>query len=271
MVTPMIEHAVAEASSLRVRGVSKYFAAVNGAAVGALALDRVSLFVSAGELVSMVGPSGCGKSTLLRLIAGLILPTEGDVLVGDEPITAPSAERGLVFQDPNLFPWLTVRRNIEAGLVARGVLKQERGQVDKFMRLVGLEGFADAFPHHLSGGMAQRVALARAMINHPKVLLLDEPLGALDAFTRMRMQDEVLRLWQARRTTMLLVTHDIDEAIYMSDRIVIMTQRPGRIEQIIPVKMDRPRDRSSPDFLRLRGDILETMHFAGRSLAGNGV
>ena len=134
--------------------------------------------------------------------------------------------------------------------VARGALKQERGQVDEFMRLVGLEGFADAFPHHLSGGMAQRVALARAMINHPKVLLLDEPLGALDAFTRMRMQDEVLRLWQARRPTMLLVTHDIDEAIYMSDRIVIMTPRPGRIEQIIPIKMGRPR-RVNASMLRM--------------------
>jgi ABC-type nitrate/sulfonate/bicarbonate transport system ATPase subunit len=259
-----------EGSSVRVRDVSKYFAAVNGAAVGGLALDKVSLFVPAGELICIVGPSGCGKSTLLRLIAGLMPSTDGELLVGDEPITEPSAERGLVFQDPNLFPWLTVRRNIEAGLVARGVLKQERGQVDKFMRLVGLETFADAFPHHLSGGMAQRVALARAMINHPKVLLLDEPLGALDAFTRMRMQDEVLRLWQSRRTTMLFVTHDIDEAIYMSDRIVIMTPRPGRIEQIIPVKINRPRDRSSEEFLRLRGDILETMHFAGRSLSGNG-
>jgi ABC-type nitrate/sulfonate/bicarbonate transport system ATPase subunit len=260
-----------EGSSLRLRAASKYFAAVNGAAVGGLALDKVSLFVSAGELVCIVGPSGCGKSTLLRLIAGLTVATEGELLVGDEPITSPSAERGLVFQDPNLFPWLTVRRNIEAGLVARGVLKQERGKVDEFIRLVGLETFANAFPHHLSGGMAQRVALARAMINHPKVLLLDEPLGALDAFTRMRMQDEVLRLWQARRPTVLLVTHDIDEAIYMSDRIVIMTPRPGRIEQIILVKMNRPRDRSSPEFLSLRSDILQTMHFAGKSTGGNGV
>jgi ABC-type nitrate/sulfonate/bicarbonate transport system ATPase subunit len=265
------ERTMIEGSSLRIREASKYFAAVNGAAVGGLALDRVSLFVSAGELVCIVGPSGCGKSTLLRLIAGLTVATEGELLVGDEAITGPSAERGLVFQDPNLFPWLTVRRNIEAGLVARGVLKEERGKVDEFMQLVGLETFADAFPHHLSGGMAQRVALARAMINHPKVLLLDEPLGALDAFTRMRMQDEVLRLWQARRPTVLLVTHDIDEAIYMSDRIVIMTPRPGRVEQIIPVKMRRPRDRSSPDFLSLRGDILETMHFAGQSTGANGV
>ena len=270
MVTAELEPVVVdEASSLRVRQVSKYFDAVNGTGVGALALDRVSLMVSAGELVSLVGPSGCGKSTLLRMIAGLTLPTEGELLVGNETITAPNAERGLVFQDPNLFPWLTVRRNIEAGLVARGVLKEQRHKVDEFMRLVGLETFADAFPHHLSGGMAQRVALARAMINHPKVLLLDEPLGALDAFTRMRMQDEVLRIWRTHRTTMLFVTHDIDEAIYMSDRIVIMTPRPGRIEQIIPVEMDRPRDRSSEEFLRLRGDILEIMHFAGRSINGS--
>jgi ABC-type nitrate/sulfonate/bicarbonate transport system ATPase subunit len=267
MVTVASDPSVTEASSLRICGISKYFPAVNGAAVGGLALDKVSLFVSAGELVSIIGPSGCGKSTLLRLIAGLTLATDGELLVGGEPITAPSAERGLVFQDPNLFPWLTVRRNIEAGLLARGVLNEERGKVDEFMRLVGLEAFADAFPHHLSGGMAQRVALARAMINHPKVLLLDEPLGALDAFTRMRMQDEVLRLWRAHGTTMLFVTHDIDEAIYMSDRIVIMTPRPGKIQEIIPVNTDRPRDRGSFDFLQLRGKILETMHFAGRPLA----
>ena len=132
------------------------------------------------------------------------------------------------------------------------------------MRLVGLENFANAYPHHLSGGMAQRVALARALINHPKVLLLDEPLGALDAFTRMRMQDEVLRLWQDRRTTMILVTHDIDEAIYMSDRIVLMTPSPGRIERIIEVKLERPRQRNHPDFLRLRGEILELLHFTGK-------
>jgi ABC-type nitrate/sulfonate/bicarbonate transport system ATPase subunit len=184
-------------------------------------------------------------------------------LIGSEAIRRPSAERGLVFQDPNLFPWLTVRRNIEVGLVARGLLQEKKTEVDEFMRLVELEAFANAFPHHLSGGMAQRVALARALINHPKVLLLDEPLGALDAFTRMRMQDEVLRLWSARRSTTLLVTHDIDEAIYMSDRIIIMTPRPGRIDQIIPVESDRPRHRSNPDFLQLRGEILDLLHFAG--------
>lgn len=259
-------------SSLRVSEVSKSFPVADDPVARRLALDSISLSLAAGELVSLVGPSGCGKSTLLRLIAGLDAPDSGELLVGSEPITEPSAERGLVFQDPNLFPWLTVRRNIEAGLVARGVLREQRHEVEEFMRLVGLETFADAYPHHLSGGMAQRVALARALINHPKVLLLDEPLGALDAFTRMRMQDEVMRLWLARRTTMLLVTHDIDEAIYMSDRIVIMTQRPGRIERTISIALDRPRDRSSAGFLHQRGEILELLHFAGNAVAiGDGL
>ena len=268
MVTP--RNSEAEGRTVHVVGVSKSFPRIDDPESVTDALQETNLTVEAGEFVSLIGPSGCGKSTLLRLIAGLETPSTGELLVENESIEGPNAERGLVFQDPNLFPWLTVRRNIEAGLVARGVLHEKRAEVDEFMRLVGLENFEHAYPHHLSGGMAQRVALARAMINHPKVLLLDEPLGALDAFTRMRMQDEVLRLWRAHRTTMLLVTHDIDEAIYMSDRIAIMTPRPGRIEQIISVKMNRPRDRSSPDFLRLRSDILQTMHFAGRSLGGNG-
>src|SRR5947208_4485960 len=245
---------VAAASALRVHEVRKSFAVPDASATSRLAVDGISFSIAAGDLVSLVGPSGCGKSTLLRLIAGLDFPDSGELLVDEEPISGPSAERGLVFQDPNLFPWLTVRRNIEAGLAARGVLQQQRSELKEFMHLVGLEAFADAYPHHLSGGMAQRVALARALINHPKVLLLDSPLGALDAFTRMRMQDEVLRLWQNRRTTMLLVTHDIDEAIYMSDRIIILTQRPGTIEQIIPIALDRPRDRSSSDFLSLRSE-----------------
>jgi len=255
---------ISAASGVRVHEICKSFPVPGALGTTRLALDGISFSIAAGELVSLVGPSGCGKSTLLRLIAGLDLQDSGELLVGKKKIAGPNAERGLVFQDPNLFPWLTVRRNIEVGLVARGVLHEKRNEVDEFMRLVGLEAFANAYPHHLSGGMAQRVALARALINHPKVLLLDEPLGALDAFTRMRMQDEVLRLWENRRTTMLLVTHDIDEAIYMSDRILIMTPAPGRIDREIDIGLPRPRDRTSDSFLRFRSEILEHMHLASK-------
>jgi ABC-type nitrate/sulfonate/bicarbonate transport system ATPase subunit len=254
-----------EGASLDVRNVIKDYPSQDRSSLRRLVLNGVSFSVAAGELISIIGPSACGKSTLLRLIAGLDVPGSGELQVGAEPITTANAERGLVFQDPNLFPWLSVRRNIQAGLVALGVLRERRHEVDEFIRLVGLEGFADLYPHQLSGGMAQRVALARALITHPKILLLDEPLGALDAFTRMQMQDEVLRLWQARLTTMILVTHDIDEAIYMSDRILIMTPRPGRVDRIIPVNSPRPRDRSDAEFLSLRTEILRSLHLAGTS------
>jgi ABC-type nitrate/sulfonate/bicarbonate transport system ATPase subunit len=264
MVSAPTARTTVEGASLSIAGVSKDFPAADNPNLRVPALAGTTINVEAGELVSLIGPSGCGKSTLLRLIAGLDTPSTGELRVGSELIAGPSAERGLVFQDPNLFPWLTVRKNIRSGLIARGVRQEKAEEVDEYMRLVGLEGFASAYPHHLSGGMAQRAALARALINHPKVLLLDEPLGALDAFTRMRMQDEVLRLWQGRGTTMVLVTHDIDEAIYMSDRIAIMSARPGRIERIIKVTLPRPRPRNSPEFLALRGDILEYLHFTGK-------
>jgi sulfonate transport system ATP-binding protein len=269
MVTMSAGTVSTEGSSLCVKDVTKDFPPNDRTNVRTLALNAVSFSVAAAELVSIVGPSGCGKSTLLRLIAGLDFPNSGELRVGAEAITGPSAERGLVFQDPNLFPWLTVRRNIQAGLVALGLLRDKRHEVNEFIRLVGLEGFADVYPHHLSGGMAQRVALARALITHPKILLLDEPWGALDAFTRMRMQDEVLCLWQSRLTTSLLVTHDIDEAIYMSDRILIMTPRPGRVDRTIPVEITRPRDRGSTEFLRLRSEILHLLHFAGNPATEN--
>jgi NitT/TauT family transport system ATP-binding protein/sulfonate transport system ATP-binding protein len=261
LVTPVT--AAGEGSALELCDVHKTFRTVDGTRL--VALSGVTLAVPAGAMVALIGPSGCGKSTLLRLIAGLDAPSAGAITVGSEPIAGPSAEHGLMFQDAALFPWLTVRRNLQAGLVARGVLRQNRHEVEEFLRLVGLNAFADAYPHQLSGGMAQRAALARALVNHPKVLLLDEPLGALDQFTRMRMQDEVLRLWQARGTTMVLVTHDIDEAIYMSDRIALMTPRPGRIECEMDVNLPRPRQRSSPAFLELRATILEMLHLAGAS------
>jgi ABC-type nitrate/sulfonate/bicarbonate transport system ATPase subunit len=251
----------AEGASLELLGLRKSFRAADGSEVQAL--GGFTLSVAPRELVSLVGPSGCGKSTLLRLIVGLDHPTTGELRLGSQGITGPSAERGLMFQDPNLFPWLTVRGNVLSGLVARGVARQRQHEADEYLRLVGLEAFARHYPHQLSGGMAQRVALVRALINHPKVLLLDEPLGALDQFTRMRMQEEVLRLWRDRGTTMLLVTHDIDEAIFMSDRIVLMTPRPGRVERVIEVDLERPRQRSSPRFLSLRAEILERLHLSG--------
>ncbi len=263
MNAPAAPPAHHEGGALDIRSVSKSFRGADGGIV--VALNGVTLTVKPGEMVSLIGPSGCGKSTLLRLIAGLDAPTSGELRVGGEPITEPCATRGLMFQDPNLFPWLTVRGNVQAGLVARGVLRQRRHEVEEFIRLMGLESFAEVYPHQLSGGMAQRAALARALVNHPKVLLLDEPLGALDQFTRMRMQDEVLRVWEDRGTTMVLVTHDIDEAIYMSDRIAIMTHRPGRIERVIEVGLERPRQRTSSGFLQLRAEILEMLHFSGKA------
>jgi ABC-type nitrate/sulfonate/bicarbonate transport system ATPase subunit len=256
------ESSIRTGGNIAVRHVSKTFTATDARLVHAL--DKVSLDINASEFVSLVGPSGCGKSTLLRLIAGLDRPDWGELLLDDAIIEKPDAERGLVFQDPTLYPWLTVQRNIRAGLVARGIHRGKNEEVASLIKLVGLGGFEKSYPHQLSGGMAQRVALARAIINHPKVLLLDEPLGALDAFTRMRMQDEVLRIWETRGTTMVLVTHDIDEAIYMSDRIVIMSSRPGRIETILDVPISRPRQRNNPAFLDLRTQILEMLHFAHR-------
>ena len=263
MVTPPDVSRV-EGTTLSVRGVTKEFVTAAGATV--VALDCVSLDVAAGEMVALVGPSGCGKSTLLRLFAGLDSPTSGELLAGAEAIRGPSAERGLMFQEHSLFPWLTVRKNIQSGLVARGVLREYRHEVDEFMAFTGLSEFAGAYPHQLSGGMAQRAALARALVNRPRVLLLDEPLGALDQFTRMRMQDEILKLWVARGTTMVMVTHDIDEAIYMCDRIAIMTPRPGRIERVIDVKLDRPRHRNDRAFLDLRSELLEALHLTGGAL-----
>lgn len=228
-----------------------------------VALSGINLEIKAGEFVSLIGASGCGKSTLLRLIAGLNRPEEGKLYIDEEEIVKPSYERGLVFQNPMLFPWLNVYYNVAFGLKARKVFKSNRTEVDKFIDLVGLSAFHKSYPHQLSGGMAQRVSLARALVNHPKVLLLDEPLGALDAFTRMNMQDELIRIWQERKTTMIMVTHDVDEAIYLSDRVIVMTPRPAKIESCIEVNISRPRDRSNPEFLNLRTKILKILDFAG--------
>jgi ABC-type nitrate/sulfonate/bicarbonate transport system ATPase subunit len=243
-------------------GLRKTFQQENAPEV--VALEHVDLTIRSGEFVSLIGPSGCGKSTFLRLVAGLAQATAGTLTLDAQPIDQPGYERGLVFQDPTLFPWMTIYENVAFGLRVRGLYGQHSREVLEYIELVGLKGFEKAYPHHLSGGMAQRASLARTLVNHPKVVLLDEPLGALDAFTRMGMQDEILKIWRQRGTTMVMVTHDVDEAIYMSDRIIVMSPRPARIEKVIEVDIGRPRSRDLPDFLRLRSSILQTLHFAGQ-------
>jgi NitT/TauT family transport system ATP-binding protein/sulfonate transport system ATP-binding protein len=226
------------------------------------ALRNVSLSVRRGEFISIIGSSGCGKTTLLRLIAGLDAPEAGSLRLNGEEITGTDPHRGYVFQQGSLFPWLTVEKNIASGLKARHVYRGQKSEVAKYIELIDLQGFEKAFPHQISGGMAQRVAIARALINKPEALLLDEPMGALDSFTRADIQDKLLELWRRDKTTMILVTHDVDEAIYLSDRIVIMTPRPGKINEILEVKLSHPRQRSDPEFLELRRDILEKLHLA---------
>jgi ABC-type nitrate/sulfonate/bicarbonate transport system ATPase subunit len=227
-----------------------------------LALDHISLDIEPGEFVSLLGASGCGKSTLLRLVAGLEVPTKGGVYFDGEKILGANPRRGLVFQDHTLFAWLTVKGNIEFALKAVKQYKAKKSGIANWLELGGLSEFADNYPRQLSGGMRQRAALVRALAVSPDVLLLDEPLGALDSLTRMNLQDELIRLWRERGNTMLMVTHDVDEAIYLSQRIVIMSPRPGRISKILSVPESYPRNRASGDFTALRTEILNFMNFA---------
>jgi sulfonate transport system ATP-binding protein len=244
----------AVSDSLDILHVSKHYAQ-RGATL--TVLDDVSLHVRAGEFVSIVGASGCGKSTLLRLIAGLDTDYAGEIRTGGEPIRDTSLERGIVFQDHRLFPWLTVAQNVAAALRNAPLdAHAKRRAVDEHLALVGLTDFARAYPNQLSGGMAQRVAIARGLVNRPRLLLLDEPFGALDAQTRARMQNELLRIWEQERITMILVTHDVEEAVFLGDRVITMAARPGRVERIVDVDLPRPRRRDSAEFVRLREAVL---------------
>lgn len=218
------------------------------------ALKGIDLRVRKGEFITLIGPSGCGKSTLLKIVAGLDTSYEGNVLLNDKPISGPSIEKGFIFQEPRLFPWLTVERNIAGNLSLRH--KDVRKKVEEYIALVRLEGFEKAYPRELSGGMAQRVAIARALLRNPDVLLLDEPFGALDAFTRSHMQEVLLDIWQNNRTTMLFVTHDLDEAVFLGERVVIMNPRPGHIRSIQPIDLPFPRKRTSSSFQELRTKVL---------------
>lgn len=254
---------MAQPTVLRLENISKSFARVETDTI-TTAVSDVNLEMHSGEFISLVGPSGCGKSTILRMIAGLLPPTSGKITVNDKPVTKPSPERGMVFQNPTLFPWLTVKNNIAFSLEMQGKLQSNETEVERMLKLIGLEDFKDDYPGQLSGGMAQRVALVRSLINKPDILLLDEPLGALDAFTRMNMQDEILSMWKNMKQLSIMVTHDIDEAIYMGSRIIVLDTNPGRIHTQIPVNLTYPRNRSSSVFVEYRNHILEILHYGAK-------
>jgi NitT/TauT family transport system ATP-binding protein len=244
------------AELIRVDYVTKRF---DGPAGEIVALERANLAIDQGEFVCLIGASGCGKSTLLRIVAGFEAASEGQVLMAGSPVAGPG--RGMVFQDYGLFPWLSVRQNIAFGPAARGLPRAKVGEIaDRFIEVVGLRKFADAFPHQLSGGMKQRVAIARVLANDARVVLMDEPFGALDAMTRERLQDELLELWAKTGLTVIFVTHSIEEAIFLADRVVVMSPGPGRIVSDNRIGLPRPRDVSSPEFNELRRVLSAQLH-----------
>lgn len=229
-----------------------------------VSLDRVSLDIAQGEFITLVGPSGCGKSTMLNLIGGLLMPSSGQVLVNGQPVTGPGPDRGVIFQQYALFPWLTAQQNVEFGLRLQGLGKREQSErARQYLRLVGLQDFAHALPRELSGGMKQRCAIARAYAVNPSLLLMDEPFGALDALTRVQMQDDLLATWEQERKTVVFITHDVDEAVYLASRVVVMSPRPGRISEIIDVPLPYPRNedlRLSPQFAQIRARVWRGVH-----------
>ncbi len=247
-------------SKLVIDQVSRVFPGVRGGAA-TVALQPTSLTVADNDFITILGPSGCGKSTLLRIVAGLDTPTSGRVLLDGAPVTAPGADRGMVFQSYTLFPWLTVRENVSFGLRERGMPAEEQQHVvHRWLDRVGLTGFEHHYPKMLSGGMQQRTAIARALANDPKIVLLDEPFGALDNQTRSLMQELLLSIWETDRKTVLFVTHDIEEAIFMASRVVVMSARPGRIKADVPVSLAHPRHytvKTKPEFSELKARLTE--------------
>jgi NitT/TauT family transport system ATP-binding protein len=242
---------------VELQGLGKRYAVDDGEIV---ALADIQVAIGQGEFVCLLGPSGCGKSTLLKIVAGLIPQTSGTVTIDGRAVQGPGPDRAVVFQDYALFPWMTVADNVEFGLAARGVEPGRRRETSaELLKAVGLADFAAKYPHHLSGGMKQRVSIARALAVDPVLLLMDEPFGALDAQTRYVMQQELLRIWRAYRKTVIFVTHSIEEALYLGDRVLVMTARPGRIKEEIRVPQPRPRDIASPEFTQLRRRTLELL------------
>lgn len=229
-----------------------------------IALEDFDLNIEANEFITVVGPSGCGKSTAMNAAAGLLAPTSGVVRVDGQPVTGPGPERGVIFQQYALFPWLTVRQNIEFGLALKRMPKRQRREIsDRMIDLVGLRGFADALPKNLSGGMKQRCAIARAYAVNPSILLMDEPFGALDALTRVRMQEQLLETWAQEKRTVIFITHDVDEAVFLANRVVVMAARPGRIHKIIDIDLPYPRTeehRLSTRFSELRNEVWNAVY-----------
>ncbi|MFT4084906.1 MAG: ABC transporter ATP-binding protein [Nocardioides sp.] len=254
------------AAKISLRGVGKEFPAAAGGRVFR-ALGEVSLDVADGEFVTVVGPSGCGKSTLLNILAGLEQPTSGEALVDGVPVRGPGPERGVIFQQYALFPWLSVRKNVEFGLKTLGVPQQERAdRVDHYLSMVGLDAFADRLPKALSGGMKQRCAIARAYAVHPEILLMDEPFGAVDALTRVRLQEQLLATWSQEQRTVLFITHDVDEAVFLANRVVVMAADPGRLQEVIEIDLPHPRTeevRLSPRFTQLRNRVWSAVYHQG--------
>ncbi|ETR78779.1 ABC transporter [Afipia sp. P52-10] len=247
------KESVSAGAALEIETVSHHFE-IEGKTLDVL--DKVSVSVAPGEFVALLGPSGCGKSTLLRLVAGLEPPVAGTLKEDGLDIVGPNPSRVVVFQDPTLFPWRTVRDNVALGPAAQGLLKAKGGRIDEALALVGLASFAKAYPHQLSGGMAQRVALARALVNDPHILILDEPLGKLDSLTRLTMQSELVSLWQRAGFTALLVTHDVEEALFLANRVIVFSDRPAQVKADILVDKPYPRHRGDPDLAELRRQIL---------------
>jgi sulfonate transport system ATP-binding protein len=241
--------------SLQIKNVKKVFQIGSDTVE---VLHDINLSIEDGEFISIVGPSGCGKSTLLRMIAGLDTITDGKILYDGKPLSKESKKQiGVIFQESRLFPWKSVEKNIEFGIDGKLSKEEKKKQVQAHIDFVGLKGFEKALPSQLSGGMQQRVSIARSLISNPKILLLDEPFGALDAFTKINMQNEITRIWQEEGTTMFLVTHDIEEAVFLGDKIVIMSPKPGIIEEVIEVRLPRPRDRNNADFAYYKKRVFE--------------
>ena len=247
-----------ERGHIEIKNVSKRFTNLLGEEMPTV--DNISLDIAPGEFVCLMGPSGCGKTTLLRMITGLVTADEGQLFLDGKLIEKPGYERGLVFQNPELFKWMTVEENVAFGLKARKVYKQEKENVQKYIDLVGLTGFEKSLPHHLSGGMQQRAAFARALINHPKVLLLDEPFGALDAFTRTALQDRLVELWKTFGMTVVMVTHDVEEAVVLASKIVVVSDRPAKVKEVIDNDLSYPRDRNEEQAIELKKHILDLLH-----------